>query len=96
LGEKNKEIMNKIKFNSTYSPYNKGQVVVVDARAYNFYLTAGVASDYDECNCKKESKGCSECEKANKINIEVNPTELKIETPVKKASVKKASPKKKK
>lgn len=89
--------MNKIKFNSTYSPYNKGQVVVVDARAYNFYLTAGVASDYDECNCNKDvKKKCSECEKANKINIEANPTELNIEIPVKKASVKKASPKRKK
>tara|TARA_R110000824_G_scaffold396207_1_gene597532 strand:- start:530 stop:796 length:267 start_codon:yes stop_codon:yes gene_type:complete len=88
--------MKKIKFNSAYSPYNKDQVVTVDAQSYNFYLTAGVASDYDECKCKKESKGCSECDKANKINIEANAEDLKIEVPVKKASVKKVSPRKKK
>jgi hypothetical protein len=98
LGEKNKEIMNKIKFNSNYSPYTKGQIVVVDARAYNFYLSLGVASVHDECNCNKDvKKKCSDCEKAKEVIIETPAVVVEevIEAPIKKAVSKKAPTKKK-
>lgn len=58
--------MKKIKFTYDYSPRKKGEIVEFKTREEikiaEFYINAGVAIEYEECNdCKDGKKGCKDC-----------------------------------
>lgn len=79
--------MKKIKFLNNYSPRVKGEVVELEDKLANHYLSIGVAK---VCGCgDKTAKPCSDCEKATKEVIEEVVVEEVIVEPVVKSTKKK-------
>lgn len=59
--------MIKVKFLNNFSPRVKGEVVELETKLANYYISLGVA---ESCKCKKGAKPCSDCEKAKEVIIE--------------------------
>lgn len=66
--------LTKIKFKADYSPRKKGEVVELETKLANYYLTIGVA----ETPCEGcEDKPCTECEKLIQADLQAKQEENK-------------------
>tara|TARA_R110000851_G_scaffold196195_1_gene347033 strand:- start:544 stop:765 length:222 start_codon:yes stop_codon:yes gene_type:complete len=68
--------MIKLKFINSYSPRVKGEVVELENKLAEYYLSIGVAK---VCGCgDAKAKPCSDCEKVKEVKEIVEPTKKAI------------------
>lgn len=54
--------MKKVKFLKDYSPRKKDEIVEIEKKLADWYISNGLAEEYD-CKCEEGKEGCSDCEK---------------------------------